>query len=227
WLADFVRGRKGEWPDAGARLRVYAIASVVLISSVAAVMGELLHWSASSPINLFGDTVSIGAGIGLFFRSKASYIVTYIFALILTMTNSIAAVVIPLIAFLVAQSQDSTAIDLTFFIYIWIVYWLAALAIIYVWAFIPTYEFFKAIGRRIAEPLSGLYLLGALFTVAWSITGAIVGISNVQTLISKAALPRVSMLTLIMLLLLPALPFGFWMYTTLRSRAVRDAFDLP
>ena len=228
WLADFVRGRTGEWPDRGDRLRVLAIAAVIVISSAATIVygyrqglltGEQIYQCLAA-------LLFIAAAVGLYYRSKAAYIGAYIFSLVLMASLAMPTVWLPVFAVLAWNGQNSAPISAMAIVEAWSILWTA----FFVYAalrFIEFYGWLRRIGTKFGAALSGLIIVGGIFLVVWSAIDMSVGNSFVQAWMTDPEYYAAIRLGLVALLTPPIFAYAWWSYATLRSRAVRDAFGLP
>jgi hypothetical protein len=95
-----------------------------------------------------------------------------------------------------------------------------------VWRFSDLYKWLCRFRDRFVSPLYGVVIAGATLGIAWSIVNTIAPLVVNGWLSTPAVDPDVR-LALFSIVLILMMAYLMWSYATLRSRAVRDAFDLP
>lgn len=223
WLGDFVRGRTDPWSDRAARGRVLAIAAVICISSLGAVVDEVRN---SRVLLAVIYAIWAAAGASLFVRSKAAYIASFVFTLLVTASFSYAAIWLPLFGVLAADTQGGDPLGPELVVYAWEILWLGLFALV-AWRYFALYAWLRRTAPAIEPPLLGFAIVGAILLVAWSVAEAIVGTSWVQTWMTNPSYYGAVRIGAAVVSALPIFVYCMWSYVTLRSRAVRDAFDLP
>ena len=225
WLADFVRGRSGPWRDSGARLRVYVIAAMLLFGGICVLVYDFRQplWPLQ-PGSIAVHLTYVAATVGLFYRSRAAYMYAYLYTLIGAITTAGALFMLPLAAIFRAVADDPI-FELNV-ILVCIFVGMLALWAIGVWKFEPFYERLVSWRRPLQGPTYGLVIVGGMFIIAWSIVQAVDPTLLTDLMLSNPSY-KASAVTLLPIAVLPILAAFLWAYISLRSRAVRDAFDLP
>ena len=225
WLADFVRGRSGPWPDSGARFRVYVIAAMLLFGGICVLVYDFRQplWPLQTS-SIAVHLIYVAATIGLFYRSRAAYMYAYLYTLIGAITTAGACFMLPLAAMFRAIADnpifDSNLIlDCIFVVAL-------ALWALGIWKFEPLYKKLVSWRTRLQGPTYGLVVVGGLLIIAWSIVQAIDPTLFADLMVSNPSY-NASVVGLLAIAVLPILAAFLWAYISLRSRAVRDAFDLP
>lgn len=225
WLVDFVRGRSGPWPDSGARLRVYVIAAMLLFGGICVLVYDFRQplWPLQ-PGSIAIHLMYVAATIGLFYRSRAAYMYAYLYTLIGAIATAGALFMLPLAAIFRAVADDpildsNLILDCIF---------VGALALgaLGIWKFEPLYKKLVAWRKPLQGPTYGLVVVGGIFIIAWSIVQAIDPTLFADLMIANPSY-KASAVALLLIAVLPILASFLWAYISLRSRAVRDAFDLP
>lgn len=92
--------------------------------------------------------------------------------------------------------------------------------------FLEVRDALRRIGTLLDSAIAGFVIVGWIFLTAWSVVDMVVGSSFVQTWLANPDYLASLRVGLIAFLALPMFGYCLWSYTTLRSRAVRDAFYL-
>lgn len=228
WWADFARGRPSEWPDGGIRLRVLAIASVILLTSLATIV-ENVRAGLLTPDQIVYSIFALLfclAAIGLNYRNRVAYFIAYLFTLSLFATLAVSVVWLPIFAGIAWNGQENSPTSPLTIVDIWAVIVLA----IYIFIALRYYEFYAALRRVVAKleyPIAGLVVVGGIFVIIWSGLDLTIGNAFVQAWMTNATYYASMRLGVVALLDVPLFAYSLWSYITLRSRAVRDAFSLP
>jgi len=226
WLADSVRGRAGAWTDPGTRLRVLAIAAVVFVSNLSALAVDLRYPASIAPSShVFGDVACVIGAVGLLFRSKLAYMVAYIYTFVLGVSSASGIIWIPILAVTSGNVQAGSPFDGQLIQQIWMLLWVALL-VFGVWKYYWLYDRLRRFAERFQSPLYGAVMAGAAIILAWSIVNGIAP-ALVGGWLASTAIDPYLRLALFAAVLLLVYAYTMWSYATLRSRAVRDAFDLP
>lgn len=226
WLADSVRGRAEDWPDPGTRLRVLAIATILLIGNLSACADDLRYPPAIAPsLHVVGDIACVIGAIGLLFRSKLAYMIAYVYTFVLGVSAASGIIWIPILAVMSGNVQAGSPFDGQLVQQIWMLLWIALL-VFGVWKYHWLYERSRSIAARFQSPLYGAVMAGAAIMLAWSIVNGIAP-ALVGGWLATTAIDPYLRLALFAVVLLLVYAYTMWSYATLRSRAVRDAFDLP
>lgn len=227
WLADFVRWRTDAWPDNGIRLRIVAISSAIVIMSMSTITDNVRQGllSIQQIANALVALLFVSAAVGLCYRSKAAYIAAYVFTLTLSASLAFAAVWLPIFA-LLAQNVHAgepipplTIVDAFSLIFV-------SFLIFVAFRFLEVRDALRRIGTLLDSAIAGFVIVGWIFLTAWSVVDMVVGSSFVQTWLANPDYLASLRVGLIAFLALPMFGYCLWSYTTLRSRAVRDAFYL-
>lgn len=225
WLGDFVCGRGGAWADTGTRLRVQVIASLLVLQGVCAFVVELRDPQQPVAFYIAIDVACIAAGAGIWWRSKAAYLVAFINTLFAALLGSAAAVFLPIIALVGWDIRAGSPVDTALIADAFLLVGIAIFAV-GAWKFYPLAKWLRRRSDRLESPLFGLVIVGASLVIAWSSINAIDPTLILGWLSNKAFDPDLRM-ALLFLILVPMFAYILWSYVTLRSRAVRDAFELP
>jgi len=225
WLADFVRGRTGPWPDGSTRLRVYVIAAVLLFAGISVLIYDFRQplWPLY-PGSIAVHLIYVAGPIGLFYRSRASYIYAYLNVLIGAITTAGAVFMLPLGSIFRAVA-DVSLFELNV-ILICIFVGVLALCGFGVWNLEPFYKQLVSWRAALKGPTYGLVIVGGIFIVAWSIVQALDPTFFTDLMVANPNY-QASAVALVVIAALPILASLLWAYVSLRSRAVRDSFDLP
>lgn len=226
WLADSVRGRAGAWTDRGVRLRVIAIAAIILIGNLSALVDDLRAPPPIAPaLHVVIDAVVIVGAIGVLFRSKLAYMVAYLYTFVLGMSAASGVIWIPILAVMSGDVQAGSPVDGQLIEQGAMLLWMALL-VLGVWKYYWLYERLRRFAVRFQAPLYGLVIAGAAIVVAWSIVNGVAP-SLVGTWLASTQIDPYLRLAFFAAVLLLVYAYTMWSYATLRGRAVRDAFDLP
>lgn len=225
WLADFVRGRSGPWPDSGARLRVHVIAAMLLFGGICVLVYDFRQplWPLQ-PDSIAVHLIYVAATIGLFFRSRAAYMYAYLYTLIGAITTAGALFMLPLAAIFRAVA-DYPDFELNV-ILVGIFVGGLALFGLGVWKLESLYKQIVSWRGLLQGPTNGLVIVGGVFIIAWSIVQAVDPTLFADLMVTNPSY-KASAVALLAIAVLPILAAFLWAYISLRSRAVRDAFDLP
>jgi len=226
WLGDFVRGRAGGWTDAGTRLRVFVIAGILFVGGAGFLIDDartqvpiVPSWHYASDI-----VCIIGAG-GLVFRMKLAYLISYAYTLVFSVLAAAGTISIPIQTVMSWDKQAGSPVNMLLIACVGAALWLV-LIVGGIWKYDRVFEWMRALDARIHSPLYGLVMAGAVVAAAWSIVNAITPAIISGWLSAPQVDPYVRLVLLSVVLVL-VFAYAMWSYVTLRSRAVRDAFDLP
>lgn len=224
WLGDFVRVRSGPWPDDQARIRVFAIAAVLIFSGLCVIVYDFRQplWPLDTG-SIATHLIYVAVPAGLFFRSRAAYFYAYLYVLVGSMTTAVALFMVPLAyVFRAVADEPLFALDAVLLgIFVCV---LASFAL-GVWKLEPLYKRLLSWRASLFAPAYGLVVVGSVFVIAWSVVQAIAPTLPAAFLTDPknqaVGLPALAIAAL------PTLASLLWAYISLRSRAVRDAFELP
>lgn len=224
WLADFVRGRPGPWRNSGARLRVYVIAAMLLFGGISVLAYDFRQplWPLY-PGSIVVHLIYVGAAVGLFYRSRAAYILAYLNILVGAITTASALFILPLAPIFRAIASDP-AFELNV-ILICIFVGVLALFGVGVVKLDPCYKLLVSWRARVEALTYGLVIVGGIFIVVWSVVQAVDPTFFADIMAANPGV-KASAFALLAIAVLPILAAFLWAYISLRSRAVRDAFEL-
>ncbi|HET9341924.1 MAG TPA: hypothetical protein VFO25_03265 [Candidatus Eremiobacteraceae bacterium] len=225
WLADFVRGRSGPWPDSGTRLRVYIIAAMLLFGGICVLVYDFRQplWPLY-PGTIALHLIYVAATVGLFYRSRAAYMYAYLYTLLGAITTACALFMLPLEA-IFRSLADDPIFELNV-ILICIFVGVLALLGYGVRKLEQLYKLLVSWRATLQGPTYGLVVVGGMFIIAWSVVQAVDPNFFTELMIENPSY-NASAVGLLAIAVLPILAAFLWAYISLRSRAVRDAFDLP
>lgn len=225
WVGDFVRGRSGPWPDKQAQLRIYIIATILIFGGLCIIIYDFRQplWPLY-PATIALHAFYAAAPAGLFYRSRAAYMYTYLYTLIGAASVASAASILPLASIFRAFADDPIY-ELNV-VLICIFVGVIGLFGLGVWRLDQLYKKLVSWHTKLQGPAYGLVVVGGVFIIAWSISQAV---DPTMFTDFMAANPTDQTLAtaILEIAVLPMLAALLWAYTSLRSRAVRDAFELP